>query len=48
MVATNGKLELVKRQRIGNECLARGEINGDAINDEAWNIVKSQMSDGRY
>ena len=47
MVAKNGLLEFGKSQRICNKGLASIEIDGDAIDGEAFQIMKSQMRDGR-
>lgn len=41
MIASNGLLEFDKRQRVGNESLARIEIDGNAVNLEARSIMKA-------
>jgi hypothetical protein len=40
-------LEFVKSELVGNESLAMIEIDGDAINKETRQIMKSQMWNGR-
>lgn len=47
MIAQDGLLELVKREFVGNESLARVEIDGDAVNLEARQLMKAQMRNGR-
>ena len=46
MIAKNGLLEFGKSQRIGNKCFASIEIDVDAVNREAFQIMKTQMRDG--
>ena len=46
MIAPNGLLEFDKRQSIGNECLARIQIDVDIVNLESRQIMKSQMRNG--
>ena len=46
MIAKNGLLEFGKSQRIGNKCFASIEIDVDAVNSEAFQIMKMQMRDG--
>ena len=46
MIAKNGLLEFGKSQRIGNKCFASIEIDGDTVNSEAFQVMKTQMRDG--
>jgi len=46
MIAQDSLLEFVKRKFVGDESLARVEIDGDAINKEARQIMKAQMRNG--
>lgn len=41
MIAPNGLLEFDKRQSIGNECLARIQIDVDIVNLESRQIMKA-------
>jgi hypothetical protein len=47
MIAPNGLLEFVKSDVVGNESLAKIEIDGDAINLETRQIMETQMWNGR-
>lgn len=47
MVTSGGKLEFVKRQRVGDESFASVKIDVNAINNEPRQIMMAKMSDGR-
>ncbi len=47
MIAPNGLLEFVKSDVVGNESLAKIEIDGEPINLEARQIMETQMWNGR-
>lgn len=47
MVASYGVLEFGQRKRVCNERLAKVKVEGDRVNEEARQILKAQMSDGR-
>ena len=47
MIAQDGLLEFVKSELVGNKSLAMIEIDGDAINKEARQIMETQMRNGR-
>ena len=47
MIAPNGLLEFVKSEVVGDESLAKIEIDGDAINLKARQIMETQMWNGR-
>ena len=46
IIAANGLLEASKSNGIGNESLARSQIEGKTVNGEARQIMKAQMSNG--
>ena len=47
MIAPNGLLEFVKIDVVGNESLAKIEIDGEPINLEARQIMETQVWNGR-